>query len=190
MTEARLGSAYDAVVKAVTALPRLAVSTWRRRRGSGATPAPRSTGASRAKRRSPAKTATKLATKPAAAKRASAKPKSAKPGSTKPAPKRRTSDKPSSSRRAPARTEPKRSLPPVKVVKLINEWGLLTGKAPDQDRSAAYLAGRTGVPRRQIDHARRMRNRCVHPGEHAPPTEAELDRALATLARVRAALPA
>lgn len=115
-----------------------------------------------------------------------------KPAGESTPPRSATRKSPASPRRSPARTPartPARNrLPAEKVVRLINEWGSLAATAPDQDRSAAYLAASSGVSRREIDHARRVRNRCAHPGEHEPPPEAEVDRALATLRKVRAGL--
>ena len=67
-------------------------------------------------------------------------------------------------------------------------WSTVLLHAPDRRRGVEYATMKTGLPYRDIDRLRRVRNRLAHPAEHgARPSRREIEAAVGTAILVQQA---
>jgi hypothetical protein len=72
-----------------------------------------------------------------------------------------------------------------RVVELLAVWDELSSLAPEPDRCIDYFAGRSGLPRADVERVRRVRNQCAHPAERGWPSSHDIGLALTTAAELR-----
>lgn len=75
---------------------------------------------------------------------------------------------------------------PEGLAELLLSWGVLRRRA-SKEWCVSYVARHTRIPRSDIEHLRRVRDRCAHP-EYGWPTQQEADRALDTARLARTLL--